>query len=84
MLLPVASFAIFNGSPAHVSNYSSVEYPSFDNPKVCVTAEQRIGVGGGILGKMRPCLSKMRPIWAICMKNGQKCSRIGGGGGNSS
>ena len=22
-------------------------------------------------------LGKMRPIWAICMKSGQKCSRIG-------
>ena len=29
-----------------------------------------LGVFGGILGKMRP-------IWAICMKSGQKCSRIG-------
>ena len=31
----------------------------------------------GILGKMRPHLGKTRPIWAICMKGGQKCSRIG-------
>ena len=43
----------------------------------CVTAEQRTGVGGGILGKRRPHLGKMRPIWAICTKSGQKCSRIG-------
>ena len=34
---------------------------------------------GGILGKMLPHLGKMRSIWAICTKNGQKCSRIGGG-----
>ena len=40
-----------------------------------VTAESRTGVGGGILGKMRP----MRPIWAICTKSGQNCPRIGGG-----
>ena len=26
---------------------------------------------------MRPNLGKMRPIWAICTKNGQKCPRIG-------
>ena len=26
---------------------------------------------------MRPHLGKMRPIWAICTKSGQKCSRIG-------
>ena len=39
-----------------------------------VAAELRTG---GILGKMRPHVGKMRPIWAICMKSGQKCSRIG-------
>ena len=27
---------------------------------------------------MRPHLGKIRPIWAISTKNGQKCSRIGG------
>ena len=27
---------------------------------------------------MRPHLGKVRPIWAICTKNGPKCSRIGG------
>ena len=42
-----------------------------------VTAEQRTWVGGGILGKMSPYLEKMRSIWAICSKSGQKCSRIG-------
>ena len=45
-------------------------------------------VGGGILCKMRPHLGKMRPIWAICMKSGYRCSRIGGalefGGGGES
>ena len=35
------------------------------------------GVGGGILGKMRPYLCKVTYIWAIYMKSGQKCSRIG-------
>ena len=30
-----------------------------------------------ILGKMRPHLGKMRPIWAIRKKSGQTCSRIG-------
>ena len=28
---------------------------------------------------MRPHLGKLRPIWAVCTKSGQKCSRIGGG-----
>ena len=28
------------------------------------------------MGKLRHHLGKMRPIWAICMKSGQKCSRI--------
>ena len=28
---------------------------------------------------MRPHLGKMRHIWAICTKSGQKCSRMGGG-----
>ena len=42
-----------------------------------VTEEEGIGVGGGILGKMRPHLGKMRRIWAISMKSGQKFSRIG-------
>ena len=27
--------------------------------------------------KLRSHLGKMRPIWAICMKSGQKCSGIG-------
>ena len=27
--------------------------------------------------KMRPHLGKMRPIWTICIKAGQKCSTIG-------
>ena len=27
---------------------------------------------------MRPSLGKKRPIWAICTKSGQTCSRIGG------
>ena len=45
--------------------------------------DERIGAVGGILGKMRPHLGKMRPILAICMKSGQKCSRIGEGGGGS-
>ena len=27
---------------------------------------------------MRPYLGKMRPIWVICTKSGQKCSRVGG------
>ena len=30
------------------------------------------------LGKMRPHLGKTRPMWAICTKNWQNCSRIGG------
>ena len=30
---------------------------------------------------MKPHMGKMRPIWAICMKSGQKCSRIGRAGG---
>ena len=42
-----------------------------------VTAEERTGVGGGILGKMRPHLGTIRPIWANCTKSGQTCSRIG-------
>ena len=46
--------------------------------KECVTAEERTGVGGGIVGKMRPYLGKARPIWAICTKSWQTCSRIGG------
>ena len=50
----------------------------------CVMAEQRTGVGGGILGKMRPHLGKKRRIWAICTKSGQKCSRFWGGGIQSS
>ena len=41
--------------------------------------EQGFGpFGGGILGKLRPHLGKMRPIWAICTKSEQKCSRVGG------
>ena len=42
-------------------------------------AEYRTGVGGGIAGKMRPHLGKMRPIWAICRKVGKSAleSRIG-------
>ena len=40
--------------------------------------ESRTGVGGGILGKMRPYLGKMRPVLAIYTKSGHKCSRIGG------
>ena len=47
-------------------------------------AEQRTGVGGGDLGKMTPYLGKMRWIWAVCTISGQKCSRIGGGGIQSS
>ena len=44
----------------------------------------RTGVGGYILlGEMRPHVGKMRPIWAICMKSGQKCTRIGVGGDQS-
>ena len=33
------------------------------------------GVGNGILGKMIPHPGKMRRMWAILMKSGQKCSR---------
>ena len=36
-----------------------------------VTAELRTGLGGGILGKTRPHLGKMRPILAICTEIGQ-------------
>ena len=44
----------------------------------CVTAEKGTGVRGAILGKMRPYVSKMRAIWAICTKSCQKCAKIGG------
>ena len=43
----------------------------------CVTAEYRTVVGGGILGKMRPHLGKMRPIWAICTKSGKSAQELG-------
>ena len=39
---------------------------------------QGLGNLGWYSGQMRPHPGKMRPIWAICMKSGQKCSRIGG------
>ena len=44
---------------------------------VTALAEQGLVVVTGVLGKLRPHQGKMRPIWAICMKSGQKCSRIG-------
>ena len=43
--------------------------------KGCVTVEQRTGVGalgGGILGKIRPNLGKMRPIWPKVLENRKK------------
>ena len=51
--------------------------------KGCVTAELKTGVGGGNLGKKKtPSAQKETPsegpIWAICTKSGQKCTRIGG------
>ena len=42
-----------------------------------MTTELKTGFGGSILGKLRPYLGKMRSIWAICTKSGQKNSRIG-------
>ena len=35
------------------------------------------GVWGGILGKRRPHLGKIRLSWAICTKNAQKCYNWG-------
>ena len=45
--------------------------------KGCVMVEQRTGVAGGFLGKMRPHLGKMRPHLAKSYESGQKCSSIG-------
>ena len=42
-----------------------------------MVAEYRTVVEGGIPCKKRPLLGKMRPFWAICMKTGQKCPRMG-------
>ena len=45
---------------------------------VFVTAELKTGVADG---NLRPHLGKKkkkrRPIWAVCTKSGQNCSRIG-------